>query len=394
MDDRDLPFRFGARSHWSAAGGELVDRTGAASLRREGERLWIYGAPGRQLLVEPAGVGEEGGEHPIFGRCLRLRSGGQLCSVMGAVDWARPASIPPVAAPARLPAMTGTMLLNAIALSAAHAGLSELRYVGPYPTAALFTSLGQCFIAGADASTDAGETFAAAGLELLVAPRMAEAPVAFTPAPFERWWPTPRIGVQARREIERVFVDGAAFERGSSGVRRLVERDGAEREGAERDGVERDGAEREGEADRVLAAELWFGDERWAVLAELSASGEVLRGPMPLPALADPILGQEVPLPLRRALASLIAEAVPAPLAPLVAPLLEAARIRWGDAGTASLRATDDDVTLHAALWLSLRRHGAARLALAIAEALTPWVTTRATQALQAALAGGSSRAP
>lgn len=362
-----VPFLFGARSHWNATGGELVDRTGAASVRREGERLWIYGAPGRELLVEPANAEAE---HPVFGRCLRLSSDEELCSVMGAVDWARPASIPPVAEPARLPAMTGTMLLNAIALAAAHAGISALRYVGPYPTAALYASLGQCFVASASE-----EEFTAEGLELLVAPRMAEAPVDFTPAPFERWWPTPRIGLQARRQIERVFVDGAAFERGGSGVRRLVARDADERVADSPD------------EDRVLAAELWFGDARWAVLAELSPSGDVRRGPLPLPALADPILGQEVPLSLRRALASLIAEAVPAPLAPLVAPLLETAHIRWGDAGTSALLATGDDVLLHAALWITLRPHGAARLALAIAEALTPWVTTRATQALQAALA-------
>lgn len=354
--------------------GELRDRKDQPYLRRDGTRLWVRGAPGRELLVEPEA---DGGEHPVFGRCLRLLSGAELCSVMGAVDWARPASIPPVAEPARLPPMTGTMLLNAIALAAAHAGVSELRYVGPYPTAALYASLRQCFVA--DGSE---ESFTAEGLALLVAPRMVEAPVAFTPAPFERWWPTPRIGVQARRQIERVFVDGAAFERGGSGVRRLVERD--------RD--ERDGDARAGDEDRVLAAELWFGDERWAVLAELSLSGDVLRGPLPLPALDDPILGQELPLPLRTALASLIAEAVPAPLAPLVAPLLEGAFIRWGDAGASALRATGDEVTLHAALWLTLRRHGAARLALAIAETLTPWVTARATGALQAALAGGASR--
>jgi hypothetical protein len=367
-----VTFCFGAQSRWEAGAGELRDQQGTPCLRLEGERLWVSGGPGRELVVEPE-VGAPGdaarAEHPVFGRCLRITSDGQLRSLMGAVDWAAPASIPPVAEPARLPALTGTMLLNAIALAAATAGLSALRYVGPYPTAALYASLRQCF-----AASGSEEQFTARGDELLLAPRMAEAPVAFSPAPFERWWPTSRLGVQARQQIERVFIDGAAFEREGAGVRRLVDRGP--------DGDEAGAASRE---DRVLAAELWFGDARWAVLAELSLAGEVLRGPLPLPVLADPIVGQELPLPLRRALATLIAESVPAPLSPLVAPLLEAANIRWGDAGTSSVRATGDDVTLHAALWLTLRPHGPARLALAIAEALTPWITARAVQHLQRA---------
>jgi hypothetical protein len=289
---------------------------------------------------------------------------------MGAVRWELPTSIPPVAEPARLPPLTGSLLLNWLAHCAAAAGVPQLRYVGPYPTPALYASLCQAFEpVGPDGEEAA---FTAAAAELLGAPRMATAPTAFAPAPFERWWPSARVGVQARHRIERVFVDGVAFERSAAAPRRLVERP-----------LEGDGR-RDGEGDG-LAAELWFGDARWATLAELSAEGALLRGPLPLPPIDDPIVGQVLPPPLCRALASLLVDAVPSPLAPLVEPLLTSAELRWGDAGAAALRAVPGGAILHAALWLTLRSHGPARLALALAEALVPWVTAEAVRLLQAA---------
>lgn len=348
---------FDSSSGSGLGAGSLRDRHGELIARWQGERMWLRGAPGRELTVEPTAPGDE---HPVFGRCLQLLAGGQPRSRMGAVSWAAPRTIPPVAEPARLPPLTGTMLLDILAHCAAAAGVPELRYVGPYPTPALFASLSQCFTPRGDEAA-----FTAAAADLLLAPRMAEAPVAFAPAPFERWWPSPQIGVQARERIERVFVDGASFERTATALRRLVERP------------------RDDSAASHLAAELWFGDTRWATLAELSPDGALLRGPLPLPPIDDPIVGQELPLPLRRALASLIADAVPAPLAPLVAPILDRALIRWGDAGTSAVRPFPDGATaatLHAALWLTLRPHGPARLALAIAEALTPWVTAEAVR--------------
>ena len=394
--------RWGSRIDLRQGGGELYDRHGECIVRIDGARLWLRGAPGRELTVEPAPgrardagggrLGRVGGEraaghgadadasadadadadaeHPVFGRRLQLCSEGQRCSWMGEVSWSAPASIPPIADPARLPPLTGTMLLNTLACCAAAAGIAELRYVGPYPTPALFASLQQCFLPlGSEAD------FTAAAAELLLAPRMIAAPVAFRPAPFERWWLAPAlgaigaIGVQAREHIERVFLEGASFERSPTAMRRLVERQAGDASGAP--------------AAPYLAAELWFGDTRWATLAELALDGTWHRGPFSLPRVDDPIVGQELPLPLRRALATLIADAVPAPLAPFVSPLLERATIRWGDAGTAALRASATDatsVTLHAALWITLRPHGPARLALALAEALTPWVIATAVR--------------
>lgn len=343
--------RWGTRIELEAGRGRIVDRDGVEVARVDGERAWVRGAPGCELALAP------GVDHPIFGRSLELTSGGRLCSVMAAVDWAAPRLIPPVAEPGALPAHAGTALLNLLAACAAAAGISEVGYRGPYPTSALYGSLTQCFRAHGDEASFTAESGA-----LLAAPRMAQAPVTFSPAPFARWWPSPRIGVQARAAIERVLVDGAAFTSSTSTVRRLVRAD--------------DEPER-------LRAEVWFGDARWAIAAELTADGGLVRGPLPAPPIDDAIVGQEVPLALRRALADLICDAAPAPLAPLIPAVLERARLRWGDAGHSPVVTSGDTVTLHAALWLHLRPHGLARLALAMAEALTPWAVGAAVRAAQ-----------
>lgn len=352
--------RWGTRFELSAGRGRIVDRDGHVVARlRDGAtdddadddgRAWVRGAPGHELWVEPAPA-----PHPIYGPALQLVSAGRPCTVMGAVHWDAPMEIPPVAEPGALPTHTGTALLNLISACAAAAGVTRVRYRGPYPTPALYASLAQCFVPLGDEAA-----FTAGAGELLLAPRMTTAAVEFAPAPFERWWPSPRIGVQARQHIERVFVDGASFDRAAAAVRRLVADDSDP---------------------GALRAELWFGDARWAVVAELSADGALRRGPLPLPAIDDPIVGQEVPTPLRRALAELIADAAPAPLAPLLPQVLEGAVLRWGDAGLHAVRATDDGAVLHAALWRTLRPHGAARLALAMAEALTPWAVAAAVRA-------------
>ncbi|MBK7539681.1 MAG: hypothetical protein IPI49_30895 [Myxococcales bacterium] len=342
--------RWGTRFELSAGRGRILDRAGHEVARLDGERAWLRGAPGHELSLEPAPA-----PHPIFGPALRLVSAGRPCTVMGAVEWAAPTTIPPVAEPGALPAHTGTALLNLISACAVAAGVARVQYRGPYPTPALYASLAQCFVPLGDEAT-----FTAGAADLLLAPRMVASAVAFTPAPFERWWPAPRVGVQARQRIERVFIDGAAFDSSGAAVRRLV--------AAEDD-------------PGLLRAELWFGDARWAVVAELSDEGAPLRGPLALPVLDDPIVGQEVPAPLRRALAELIVDGAPAPLAPLLPRVLERATIRWGDAGLHAARATDEGALLHAALWLTLRPHGGARLALAMAEALTPWAVAAAVRA-------------
>lgn len=338
--------RWGSQIEVGSGRALIRDRSGSVVARLDSDRAWLQGAPGREIEIAPDRDG-----HIIFGPCARITQHGELCSLMGAVDWRAPATIPPVASPAQLPRLTGTMVLNLLAHCAAAAGIASLRYVGPYPSSALYASLTQSFVA-----LDSETVFTAAGPALLVAPQMLEAPVDFRPAPFERWWPGHEVAVQARATIERVYVHGASFERSPTALRRLVERGD------------------------TLAAELWFGDALWATVVELDREGALRRGPLSLPLIEDPIVGAEIPLGLRGALASLIIDTVPDVLAAMVAPILATSTLRWGDAGMDAVQVSDGVVMLHAGLWMSLRSHGAARVALAMAEALTPWVVAEAVR--------------
>jgi hypothetical protein len=353
--------RWGSQLEINDGSGTLHDRNGELIVRMDGGRIWLRGGPGRELTVEPRPDDEP---HLIFGPCARLLEGDRLCSLMGEVQWKAPQSIPPVESPARLPPLTGSLLLDWLAHCALAAEIPSLSYVGPYPTPALFSSLRQCFTPLGDEAA-----FTAEAETLLLAPRMQPAPVAFLPAPFERWWIYSHLGshlasplgIQARAQLERVFLDGASFERSTTALHRLVEHPDPTRATA-----------------GTLAAELWFGETPWATLAELSPEGELLRGPLPPPPIDDPIVDSAIPQALRLALAGLIADGVPGPLASFVEPILARTPMRWGDAGLSAVRTDARGLILHAALWLSNRAGGAGPVALAMASALTPWVIAEA----------------
>ena len=66
-------------------------------------------------------------------------------TVVGAIDWTRITTIPPLAEPARLPAGAGTAVLNLLATLAQAQGVERLTYRGPYPTESLFLALLECF---------------------------------------------------------------------------------------------------------------------------------------------------------------------------------------------------------------------------------------------------------
>ena len=98
----------------------------------------------------------------------------------------------------------------------------------------------------------------------------------------------------------------------------------------------------------------------------------------PPPADAAPA-GQALPPALVAALIDLIADALPPPLA---AAALADAPIVWGDAGLAAARDVGAQVIVHVGLWHHLAPHGLARVALGLAEALTPIAAARAVVAL------------
>ncbi|HVV81660.1 MAG TPA: hypothetical protein VHE35_01230, partial [Kofleriaceae bacterium] len=352
----------------------IEDRGGwvHARLSWRGDELdrLVVGEPGAWTIV--GGVTRA---HPLFGEAHPIwivggdappqrRPGedeGEPATVMGAVRWAAPTTIPPIFAPARLPAGAGSMILNVLATLARRAGVERLRYAGPYPTAALWRTLAGSFrvvTPGADE-----EAFTAGALERAVRGDLSAIPIDLAPAPFERVRVSARVTVHLRDGVERATIDGAGYDRSSRSCR-LVEVDGAaDREiEAEADGE----AGREADGGAAVAAELWLGDRPWGRAAVLDAAGRVLAGPSTLPAVGGELaglVGRALPAELKAALATVIAELVAPPLAPGVAPVLAETSIRWGDPGAAEVRREGEALVLHAGLWAHLAPRGLAAVA-------------------------------
>jgi hypothetical protein len=331
----------------------VIDRTGAV----HAELTWRAtgdgpDAPGSlavldRLAVPGAVVHGAVITHPLLGAAHAVAG-----TAMTAVTWARPAELPALAEPGRLPPGAGGAILNTIAVLARRAGVPRLRYAGPYPTAALWRALARSF--RCDASDASEAAFTAGGLERAL--RVAREPIAidFVPAPNERIAIAGGF-VELRDRLERAVIDGITYEPGGSPAR-LVERDGHHH------------------------AEIWFGDAPYARVASLAPDGSLIAGPHAIPPCASPVLGRAFPPALRDAIAELVAEAVPAPLAGPARALCAAQPLRWADLGPRAAGAGDDGFAVHAALWDRIAPLGLGRLALALAEALAPVVTLAAVQ--------------
>jgi hypothetical protein len=307
----------------------VIDRNGSV----HAELDWEPNSQLRCLSVPGAVVNGVVVSHPLLGPAHAVGD-----TAMTAIDWARPTEIPAIAEPARLASGAGGAILNTIALLAQRAGVAGLRYAGPYPTPALWRSLARSF------RTTAGEPeFTRDALDRAL--RVARDPIAieFAPAPHERLAIAGGF-VELRAAIERVVIDGIAYEPDGSSAR-LV-----------------DGAR----------CEIWLGDAPYARVATLGSDGALLDGPHPIPACASPVIGREFPVALRAAIAALVADAVAAPLAADARALIADHPLRWADLGARVARAHDDGLAVHAALWDRIAPLGLGRLALALAEALAP----------------------
>lgn len=355
--------------------GAIVDRGGVTHAR-----LWWRGGELERLIVGEVGawtiVGGERVPHPLFGPAHPVWVTADEpddgvpalppATWMGAVDWSRPARIPPILAPGRLGAGAGTMILNVIAVLAASGGVEGLVYAGPYPTTALWRSLLQSF--RTDETVE--DVFTADALGRALRVDLEPVGVAFRPAPFERVRVSSRVVVQLRDGLERVTIDGASYDRGG-GARRLVAIDSAR-----------------------WAAELWLGDRAWGRVAELDDDGGVMAGPTALPRVAEvgagalaTMIGQALPPAMCAALAEVVAELVAAPLAEAARAELVAARVQWGDPGAAEVIDRDGALIVHAGLWAHLAPHGMAAVARGLALALTAPIAARAQARLAASLA-------
>lgn len=319
------------------------------------ERLAVSGIPGAPTLD----VQGARSPHPLFGAAHALVVGGTTVTWMGAVDWHAPTTIPPIEHPGRLPPLTGTTLLNALATLARAAGVPALRYAGPYPTEDLWRSLATCFTCDATL-----EAFADGALARSQRADMSPVPIDFTPAPFTRVWLTPRLAREHRDGAdrpERVLIDGASYTRDPGAVRRLVDA-----------------------PDGASLAEVWLGDAPWARRATLDAAGALRDGPQPLPSATGAPLGALLPAALCCALGDAIATTRAAPLAPAIAEVMATVPVRWADTGDAPARDLGEEVGVHVVLWQRLAPAGMARVAGALVEALAPVVARRAQALLVA----------
>jgi hypothetical protein len=329
-------------THYEAFADRLMritDRTGA----RHADLSWDLDTDRLVRLVVP-GATVDGGilQHPLLGDAHAVGN-----TAMTALDWARPSEIPAIAAPAALPLGAGSAILNVVALLARRAGIAALRYAGPYPTAALWRSLGRSF------RCSAGEAaFTAGAIDRALRVARDPIPIDFAPAPHERV-AIPRGFVELRDGVERAVIDGTAFEPGGSPAR-LV------------------GADGPGSGHHC---EIWLGDACYARIATLAADGSLADGPHPVPPCHSPVAGRAFPAPLQAALAELVADAVPAPLAADARALCAAGPIAWADLGTRAAAEAADGFAVHAALWDRIAPLGLARLALALAEALAPVIS-------------------
>jgi hypothetical protein len=281
-------------------------------------------------------------EHPLLGEAHVIERAGEPLTAMTAIDWDRPARIPAIAEPGRLPPHAGGALLNELAVRAQAAGIPSLRYAGPYPTPALYRTLRRSFRASADEATFTADLLAhAANVS------RDEVPVDFEPAPHTRI-ANPHGHAELRDGVERVVIDGIAYERDGSPARL-------------------DG----------LHAEVWFGDEPWARVASFDKTGALISGPHAIPPPTSDVVGKAFPPALLGALAGLVRDLVPLAL-PISLPA-----VTWADLGARAARRGSHGYEVHAAMWERLAPHGMARLALALAEALAPVVTIDLVHQLQ-----------
>jgi hypothetical protein len=267
-------------------------------------------------------------DDPLFGRAHRVLISGVERTRISVIDWNEPGEIPAIADPGALPPGAGGIVINELARRATR----PLRYAGPYPTSALWTTLLRSF-----RTTGTEAQFTAELIDRMV--RLARDPIAidFEPAPHRRV-ELASGHAELRDGLERLVLDGISYQPDGSPARLVDDR-----------------------------AEIWFGDVRYAHVATFEPFEQHA-----IPRCTSDVIGKPFPPPLVAALAELLGDAVPAPLA--AAEWLRAQTLVWVDLGGRAAR-LGTQLEIHAALWQLVAPHGLARLALAIVEAIAPIAT-------------------
>jgi len=120
--------------------------------------------------------------------------------------------LPPLDAPARLPAGGGSTVLNVLALLAQDQGKTLLRYRGPYPSERLFATLCESFRYSGEPGVTR-ERFTRDAEEAAVQLTMLETSVDWQPYPHERFFPAAHTCVQLRDGVEKVYDRGRVYYR-------------------------------------------------------------------------------------------------------------------------------------------------------------------------------------
>ncbi|MCX4247024.1 hypothetical protein [Paraliomyxa miuraensis] len=307
----------------------ILDPHGNVLLRRDRtgdhERLWLRLPDHRQIALVL-----DAADHAVLGRCDAVVSPeGETLALASAVDWHHPTSIPALDRPGALPPGAGTAILDLLAWRALRAGSDPLRYRGPYPSAALWSALEASFRVDEPVAR-AQARFLAGAEQRALAGTMDTIDVAFHPAPHVRCWPRPRICVQHRAGIERIHLDGHAFDPAPTSMRRL----------------QRDG-------DDVVAC-IAVGPTIVAELLRLDPSGEPRDEPSPLPPAPPALCGTPLPDAVVRVLGEVVMAQAPRLLVPGLRDVLASARVVWGDPGLSLVRWRGDALELHGALVAAL----------------------------------------
>lgn len=328
---------------------ELVDR--------DGNVVWSVAWDERGLvrarLRLPDGGDVElrrGGEiDVVLGACDDIVCDSEVIARVAAVDWGDPRWIPAVDRPTALPVGAGTAILNLLAVMAMQRGTPALRYRGPYPTAALLGSLRASFLA-----RDDGERAREAFERPIAFGTTAEIEVDFVPAPHRWHFAGSDVCVQIRDGLERVYVDGRAFD--PAGVVRRLHRQG-------------DG----------WVASFDVASQRWCEVLRLDGDARPLGDPVERVHAPDELVGLTLPDAAAAVLHAAIVERMAAPLRRPAAAVLAELPLVFGDAGFDGAVLRDGELVVHAAIAASMGELAPQASLAVLLDVVTP-VVARAAQ--------------
>ena len=294
----------------------------------------------------------EARQHPVLGLCDSVIVNGRQRTFFTTVDWAEPGFIPAMDAPGTLPSGAGSAIMNLLA----HLATKALRYKGPYPTAALFDTLGFAFQHEGEPEK-ALTTFTANVEALALRGELIENPVRFEPAPCELL----AVGgatIVLRRGVERVLVQGRTYVNTVYGTRRL---------------------RHEGED---VVAYVDIGGEPWVDILRCTQDGRLIGEVAALPSFEHVLNGEPVPSAMISLVAAVVGEEAPDLLKQKIAEVADSLVWTFGDAGGENVTANEGQIQVHSLLAERLAARSPERFLRYLVEGARPHLLGRAQASL------------